>query len=504
MVDIDPAWLDSSEQDARDYICNVCEMVLKDPVSGCSQGHEICRACYRKHFAACDARNATKRCPFCNEATGHEKLQKVRKLSVQIPLLDLRCKHGRHTKQDPGEAETPPTKIRKTQGASRQGSSPAKAAQQEEKMYCAWTGKVGDLGEHLAYECPLEPVCCPNAGSGCGERPARQDAASHAKATCRYRNVRCTHCPREMLALEVDKHEAECPDAPVPCPNEGCGEVVTRSSLKGHREWCRREIVHCPCPGCENKIAREDVAKHLEEAKEQHLRKTWAKAVAQQDAIVELKRAKEALEARVSEQERSLEADNHALEAKLSEQERATEELKRSLEAKFLAQQDATQELQRSLLAQQDAMQELQRELGAARVSKHASTESHVFTVTWDQKRGVGVASSPSYTLADGTELSMKSALHRENWNETHNGHKFRCWLNKSSPSGTKTLDPVWGVRLHLLRKNDEPIREVLVKSAEQRGRNQTFSLTDEELAAAARKDGAFRLRAEVQATFLA
>jgi hypothetical protein len=131
--------------------------------------------------------------------------------------------------------------------------------------------------------------------------------------------VRCTHCPRHFLALQLEEHEAECPDALVPCPNERCGEVVARSSLKGHRKRCRREIVRCPCPGCESKFARGQRPKHLEDAKEQHLRKAWAKA--------------------------------KALEAKVSEQGRAKEELKRSLEAKLSAQQDAMQAAERSLKA---------------------------------------------------------------------------------------------------------------------------------------------------------
>jgi hypothetical protein len=113
---------------------------------------------------------------------------------------------------------------------------------------CGWKGVVSEFPGHLA-ECGFEAVECPHAAAGCKASVLRKDAMDHASETCEYRQEDCQHCHTLFQANALPEHEGSCPEAPVECPNAGCGVTVASKDLALHRGGCEREVVDCPCPG---------------------------------------------------------------------------------------------------------------------------------------------------------------------------------------------------------------------------------------------------------------
>ena len=67
--------------------------------------------------------------------------------------------------------------------------------------------------------------------------------------------------------------QPNCPRAKVvQCPEEGCGILLERKHLGGHREGCVHEKVECPCcPGDEVMMLRADMAAHMDASMGEHL-----------------------------------------------------------------------------------------------------------------------------------------------------------------------------------------------------------------------------------------
>lgn len=129
---------------------------------------------------------------------------------------------------------------------------------------CGWRGVVGELTGHLRSDCQFEPVPCPNAG--CTETRARRRIAEHADGLCPFRLVACRFCAGAFVQKTLSEHEDECPQYVTACPNEGCGQVITRAELQAHRDACPMEQVTCPCAGCFVKMQRRELDQHIEGA----------------------------------------------------------------------------------------------------------------------------------------------------------------------------------------------------------------------------------------------
>ena len=149
MAGVDPKWLEAGQDTEEDCTCGVCFMLMKEPTSGCPQGHCLCKPCYMAILQG----GGPAACPICREPTDEGKLQRIRPLESIIMKLRVRCTLGEG---------------------------------------CPWRGTVAEVARHLGSSCPLEPVSCANPG--CEERVARQDMLMHAEGTCHFRTIPCPHC----------------------------------------------------------------------------------------------------------------------------------------------------------------------------------------------------------------------------------------------------------------------------------------------------------------------
>ena len=171
---IDPEWL----EDGRDLAgCTVCHMVLKQPTTGCPEGHAMCRVCYVTELSQ------RQRCPLCQHPTDVSRLQRCRPLEDLIGQLRLRCKHGPDGEEGGEDTTMEPLG----------------------EQCCSWRGRVHDFEAHLTERCAYEPAPCPNVVAGCQELVLRKDAAHHASETCEYHQSCCTHCNAPFCAR--DQHE---------------------------------------------------------------------------------------------------------------------------------------------------------------------------------------------------------------------------------------------------------------------------------------------------------
>ena len=125
---IDPDWLEEGEDTVT---CPVCTIVLDHPVTGCPEGHALCRDCYVQELSQ------RKRCPTCRHPVELTQLQRCRPLEELIGRMKLCCKHG----ADDGEG----------------GGGEGAPALVEGGERCIWRGRVSELAGHLA-DCGYEPV----------------------------------------------------------------------------------------------------------------------------------------------------------------------------------------------------------------------------------------------------------------------------------------------------------------------------------------------------------
>jgi hypothetical protein len=230
---IDKALLLEDESKMDGCLCPTCKMVIEEATSGCPDGHAFCHDCYKEGM----------KCPSCFHPMSKDKLQRNRTLEKLIGQFRMRCKHGPKTEPVEGEGGVG------VGGGGEGGAAPQAKRAKIEGTRCTWEGKVCELFEHLAEDCALQPVECPNAAAGCTVTVLRQDAASHASQACAFRMRACEHCRNPFEARALKNHERSCPEAQVDCPNAGCSVVVLRKDVKEHRGGCEWEEVGCPCPG---------------------------------------------------------------------------------------------------------------------------------------------------------------------------------------------------------------------------------------------------------------
>ena len=130
-----------------------------------------------------------------------------------------------------------------------------------------------DMAKHRK-ECCLELIYCLNK---CGKKFERWCLTSHVEDECPCRQVNCQYCEEtgEYQFIDGD-HKEECPEFPLPCPNNCEANSVPRASMEAHRKECPLEMVQCKyCSvGCEAVIARKDQEKHENDKMKSHLLKS--------------------------------------------------------------------------------------------------------------------------------------------------------------------------------------------------------------------------------------
>ena len=117
--------------------------------------------------------------------------------------------------------------------------------------------------KHLKAGCGYVEVECPN---GCYDDYEEFDEdvyitivmrKHHLRVECKQRPYQCEYCDKkDTFEYITESHYCECPEFPVPCPNN-CGIMKLKQKMVNqHRKTCPLEIVVCPFvpEGCKDGI----------------------------------------------------------------------------------------------------------------------------------------------------------------------------------------------------------------------------------------------------------
>ena len=132
----------------RNFTCQMCSNVVRDPVLCPRNQHCFCRSCITKHLE-----NA-QRCPTCNDGLTEQTLIEAPKMIQNIlNELKIRC-------------------VYTTRG-------------------CTETPELQHLEQH-EDTCGFTPAVCTN--QGCGTTVNKRDLIHHESEVCEFRNLKCHSC----------------------------------------------------------------------------------------------------------------------------------------------------------------------------------------------------------------------------------------------------------------------------------------------------------------------
>ena len=139
----------------RNFICQICFNVMRDPVLCPRNQHCFCRSCITKHLE-----NA-KRCPTCNDELTEQTLTEPnRMVKDMLNELNVRC-------------------VYNTRG-------------------CPETPELQHLEQH-EDTCGFTPAVCTN--QGCGTTVNKRDLIHHESEVCEFRKLKCHSCEEMSKTL---------------------------------------------------------------------------------------------------------------------------------------------------------------------------------------------------------------------------------------------------------------------------------------------------------------
>lgn len=239
---------------AESFVCGVCLDVMRNPVSGCVEGHCFCHDCVK----------AVDKCPICCDPY-NGSFVKNRPADDYIQAHTVLCKYG---PDEPDDGQ-PCAKKRRKKDKKRSDGSDAEAS--DPPPHCVWRGPLSGLQQHLNTNCPFQPIPCKFTAIGCNAVTERHLMAKHEQE-CDYRPQPCEACKREFPHRELQNHMEECEEAAVGCAL--CHQEVARKNMQQHtRECCGEAEIACEfaAVGCEEKVKRKDVGKHAKHFSARHM-----------------------------------------------------------------------------------------------------------------------------------------------------------------------------------------------------------------------------------------
>ena len=213
----------------EDYVYAICTLVARNPHQVSCCGGIFCKDCIQK------LKKTTKKppCPLCRKNLSSYRCFKDSRAERYIKNLKIYC-------------------TNKSNG-------------------CTWDGSINEMDSHCTTTCEYESIKCPD----CEEEIMRKFLDSHLADHCFKREVSCPNCKvvGAYSFITSDEHIDECPDATVPCPNEGCGKEMYRKLLQSHIKVCPKEIISCSysITGCCVTTTREAVMEHEHQFTQEHL-----------------------------------------------------------------------------------------------------------------------------------------------------------------------------------------------------------------------------------------
>ncbi|XP_078367851.1 TNF receptor-associated factor 3-like isoform X1 [Oculina patagonica] len=157
----------------------------------------------------------------------------------------------------------------------------------KKKRGCDWTGQLRHYEEHF-HLCKYEDVTCDD----CNKEMQRRLLHKHTASECDNRIVQCEYCKKEFQFWVIRFHkDIDCARFPLDCPRE-CGvKKIPREEVESHvRDVCTMTMVVCPYEGagCAFYDKRSNLKAHLQFASEEHLSKTWSKLLKTTERLSEL------------------------------------------------------------------------------------------------------------------------------------------------------------------------------------------------------------------------
>ena len=135
---------------------------------------------------------------------------------------------------------------------------------------CKWIGDLSKLEQHLAIvdikgECQFVIVKC-TVSEQCKVTVTRKSIADHTKGYCQYRQFKCKHCNYQTYLVVTKEHFHQCPNYPVPCPNNCSTNTYLRGELGTHLASCPEQEVDCTFSeiGCKDKLNYRLLQQHLD------------------------------------------------------------------------------------------------------------------------------------------------------------------------------------------------------------------------------------------------
>ena len=92
----------------------------------------------------------------------------------------------------------------------------------------------------------------------------RHNLENHLVNNCSKSIATCDYCheTNEYQIINGDHQDTECPDYPIPCPNNGCEEKIKRRLMTEQKDNCPHEMVMCS-NGCGLKFKQHQLPIHI-------------------------------------------------------------------------------------------------------------------------------------------------------------------------------------------------------------------------------------------------
>ena len=250
------------------FVCQICTRVLRSPHLAVCCGQHFCDSCLDKWFT----RQGKEICPH-RRAEGEALHHVIHKgLRSEINQLKIRCSNHGEGCQWTGELGELETHLESDKGCGYVIVACSNKCREliqtivsdhehshlmTKEVTC--TMKCKDLDEHLTNFCYLRPYQCEFCGL--------EDAYEEITGQDLYERS------SSVMKNPYGGHQAECPEAPLTCPNKCRSEKIRRKDMESHRSRCPQEAIECPFTeaGCKEKPNRCQLDAHVTTNQQQHL-----------------------------------------------------------------------------------------------------------------------------------------------------------------------------------------------------------------------------------------
>lgn len=201
-------------------ICLICRLVARKPHQATCCGKLFCESCLERWT------HSKTTCPHCQQELTCKHFRDTR-AEQEIGDLVVYCPNKSHGCDWTGE-------LRQAMGHLRGCPYGAHGALLECSNNCGTELSEEEVEKHV-LACPLAMVEC----NQCGERMQRCQLHEHLNECCRERQYQCPRCHvTGGYKHMTTEHLSHCLSLSLPCPNEGCHEMIHIDKVDEHLLIC--------------------------------------------------------------------------------------------------------------------------------------------------------------------------------------------------------------------------------------------------------------------------